>query len=204
MPFRSGALTARRYRVTDELPATFARTATMAMRRHAWRPVNDERGERESFGWVNPRKLLQPDIIWEEVVDGNLAFLAVRRDRKAFNKTLYKARREVVFEEAMAERKLQRLTRQQRLALEEQLAIDMLREVSPAIAFTEVVWDLNTGDFYMGATSRTLCERISDLFTSTFDLRLAPQFPALWGYAAMSEQGLEENFDAAASAAAGS
>jgi hypothetical protein len=201
MPFRSGALSIRRYRLAEPLPAAFARTATMSLRRGSWRPVDDDRGERESFGWVNPRRLLERDLVWEDCVDGNLAFLAVRRDRKAFSKVLYRARRDELFRATLKEKGQARLSRQQRLALEEQLTIEMLKEVSPVIAFTEMVWDLHTGDFYIGATGKALCERIMDLFATTFDGRLMPQFPALWGHAAMCEQGLEENYDAATAAA---
>lgn len=202
MPFRSGSMSVRRYAVQDEVPAAFARTATMALRRYVWRPIDADRGERESFGWVNPRRPLEAELLWEDCLDGNLAFLAVRRDRKSFNKTLFRARREELFAKTKREKGMERLTRQHRIALEEQLTVQMLREVTPAVAFTELVWDLNTGDVLMGATGKSLCERIADLFHSTFDLRLGARFPALVGYGFMSQQGLEENFDAANAALA--
>jgi len=202
MPFRSGALSVRRYVVQGELSASFERTATMAIRRYEYRPIDDERAERESFGWVNPRNLLAERFLWEDVVDGNLAFLAVRRDRKTFNKMLFQARRLDLYERTRKERGLERLTRQHRLALDEQLTVQMLKEVTPTIAFTEMAWDLHTGDVYIGATGQALCERIVELFHSTFDIRLAPQFPSIWGYDAMCAQGLEENYDAANAALA--
>lgn len=195
MPFRSGTLSVRRYVVQSELPATFARTATMAVRRYEFHPINADRGERESFGWVNPRAPLGAQFAWEDLVDGNLAFLAVRRDRKSFNKVIFKARLAELSEQTRRAKGIERLTRQHRLALEEQLTVQMLKEVTPATAFTELVWDLNTGDVFIGATSKSLCERITELFASTFDLRVAPQFPALLGYAWMAEQGLEDQFE---------
>lgn len=200
MPFRSGALSVRSYIVQDEMPAAFQRTATMAIRRYAYRPIDPERGEREAFGWVNPRDPLADQFVWEDLVDGNLVFLAVRRDRKTFNKVLYRARRERMFLDTKREKGVERLTRQHRIALEEQLTIQMLQEVTPTIAFTELVWDLNTGDVFIGATGKSLCERIADLFASTFDARLAARFPALTGYARIAEQGLEENFALATTA----
>lgn len=194
-------MTVRRYRLAEELPAALLRTATMALRRDAHKPVQDDKGERESFGWVNPRDLLDSELVWEDMVDGNLAYLAARLDRKTFNRQLFRARLERRFAEVREEKGVSRLTRQHRLALQEELTIQMLKEVTPSIAFTELVWDLNTGQVYVGATSRATCERICDLFTKTFDLRLQPLFPALVGYAMMTEQGLEENFDAASAKA---
>lgn len=201
MPFRSGTLSARQYVIVGEVPEAFVRTATMALRRYAFRPIDADRGEREAFGWVNPRRPLDDRYTWEDVVDGPLAFLAVRRDRKSFNKVLFKARRDEAFARVKKEKGLERLTRQHRVAIEEELTIQMLREVTPATAFTELVWDMNSGDVLIGATGKALCERITELFTSTFDLRLAPQFPALLGHAFMTEQGLEENFHLANAAA---
>ncbi|MDK2973496.1 MAG: hypothetical protein PWP23_3251 [Candidatus Sumerlaeota bacterium] len=203
MPFRSGALSVRRFVVDGELPETFFRTATMAVRRYAYKPIDAERGERESFGWVNPRDVLAEKFEWEDLVDGNLVLLGVRRDRKAFNKVLYKARRDRLFADVRRERAIERLSRQNRLAIEEELTVRMLSEVTPTISFTELVWDLNTGDVFVGATSKALCERLAELFASTFDLTLVPRFPSMMGYEFMAQQGLEENFHAATAAVAG-
>jgi hypothetical protein len=194
MPFRSGSLSVRRYAVTSDRPEALDKTATMAIRRHAWRPIDARRGERESFGWVNPRRLLADEFEWHDVTDGHLAFLAVRRDRKTFSRALFLARREEIFAQVKKEKGLTRLTRQHRLALEEELTIKMLAETTPTTAITELVWDMNTGEVFIGATGKSLCERIADLFASTFDLKLAPQFPALRGFRMLSEQGLEDDF----------
>ncbi len=203
MPFRSGSLSVRRYVLQSDPPATFDRTATMALRRYAWRPIDAERGERESFGWVNPRHPLDEQFVWEDLIDGNLVFLSVRRDRKSFSKVLFKARRDELFAAVRKERSLERLTRQHRIALEEELTIKMLKEVTPSVSFTELIWDRNTGEVFIGATGKALCERITDLFAGTFDIRLAPQFPALLGYSFMAEQGLEDQFDMANAMASG-
>ncbi|MCB2154992.1 recombination-associated protein RdgC [bacterium] len=202
MPLRTGSISARRYVLQKELPETFARTATMAIRRYAYKPINADRGEKESFGWVNPRAPLEERFTWEDLVDGHLVFLAVRRDRKSFSKVLFRARRDQRMEQIREERSLSRITRQHRLAIEEELTIQMLKETSPTVAFTELVWDMNTGEVFLAATGNALCERITDLFTSTFDVRLSPQFPALMGFDYMAAQGLEENFDRANAALA--
>lgn len=200
MPFRSGSLSARRFLVQGEVSAAFDRTATMALRRYAWKPINEERAERESFGWIDPRHPLAESLTWEDLQDGPLIFLSIRRDRKAFSKVLFMARLQERIEQVQKEKGLQRLTRQHRLALQEELTIIMLKETSATSGFTELVWDRNTNEVFLTATSTTLCERISELFMSTFELKLIPQFPALKGYAVLCEQGLEEGFDAATAA----
>lgn len=201
MPFRSGGLSVRRYLVLGEVPKTLPQTATLAMRRYTFRPINEERGEKESFGWVNPRQLLAENFTYEEIVDGPHMLLGVRRDRKNFSQVLFRARREELIEDTKKERKLQKISRQQRLALEEQLTIQMLRETSPQSSFSELVWDMNSNIVLMGATSNTLCERVQEVFEATFDLKLRPMYPALIGADFIAAQGLEAEYFQATEAA---
>jgi len=201
MPFRTGSLSTRRYAVLGEVSPTLSKTATLAIRRYVWRPIDEQRGERESFGWVNPRRLLEPQFTFEDIVDGPYMLLGVRRDRKAFSPVIFKARRDELIEEVKAERKIQKVSRQQRIALEEQLTVEMLKETSPTSAFAELVWDMNSGIVLMGATSNALCERIQETFEATFDLKLRPIFPALIGAQYIAAQGLEEEFHLASAEA---
>ena len=133
--------------------------------------------------------------------DGALMRLVVRRDRKSVDRTLFKARLATLMEETRRAKKIERLTRQHRLALEDQLMAEMLREVTPTTSWTEVVWDTGTGDVLVGSASKSVCERITELFASSFDVRVAPQFPALLGWAWMAEQGLEDQFEVVGSGA---
>jgi len=194
MPFNAGALSVRRFAVLGEIPRTFEQTATLAMRRYAWRAIDSSRGERESFGWVNPRSVLDDSFTFEDVYTRPYLYLGVRRDRKAFSPVLFRARRERRFEDVKSERKLQKLTRQHRLAVEEELTVEMLKETSPQSSFAELVWDQNSNTVLMGATSNTLCERIQEIFEATFDLKMRPTFPALTGAQFIASQGLEHEY----------
>jgi recombination associated protein RdgC len=200
MPFRSGGLSVRRYLVLEEIPKTLPQTATLAIRRYGWRPIDDSRGEKESFGWVNPRNILAEQFTYDQIVDGGYMLLGTRRDKKAFSQVLFRARRQELFEETKKERKLQKLSRQQRIALEEQLTIEMLKETSAQSAFSELVWDMNSNIVYMGATSNPLCERMQELFEATFDIKLRPLYPAIIGARYIAQQGLEEEFHLASAA----
>lgn len=200
MPFQSGGLSVRRYTVLEEIPKSLAQTATLAIRRYVFRPIDDSRGEKESFGWVNPRNVLQQSFTYDDIVDGPHMLLGVRRDKKSFSPTLFKARRRELFEETKQQRKLQKLSRQQRIALEEQLTIEMLKETSPQSAFAEIVWDMNSNIVLMGATATALCERIQEMFEATFNLKLRVVYPALVGAQYIAQQGLEEEFALASAA----
>lgn len=201
MPFMTGSLSIRRYSVIDDVPKELPQTATLAMRRYTFRPIDEERGEKESFGWVNPRSILDETFTFEEVFISPYVYLGVRRDRKTFSPTIFKARRDRKYGKVRKEKKLERLSRQHRLALDEELTIEMLKETSPQSAFNELVWDMNTHIIYMGATSNALCERIQELFEATFDLKLRPMYPALAGAEFIMSQGLEDEYHLASAAA---
>ena len=202
MPFQLGSITARRYRVVGEVSIELSRTATIALRGRAWRPIDPSRGEKESIGWVNPRNVLAETFSYEEVmISHNLMLLGFRRDRKAFNKTLFRARRQALIRRVMAEKKLEKISKQQRIALEEQLAIEMLTETSPVSAFYELIWDLNSGIVLMGAASNALCEKIGEHFEATFDLKLHPIFPAIVGGQFIANNSLDEEYGLATAAA---
>jgi len=194
MGFRAGSLTVRRYAVLGEVPESLARTATNSLKRYVFKPIDDSRGEKESFGWVNPRRFLDKSFAWEDLVDGHLAFMALRRDRKSFSPVLFRARRDERIERIRTEKKIAKISRQQRLALEEELTVEMLKETSPQSSFSEIVWDLNSNLVLMGAASNTLCERIQEVFEATFDLKLRPMFPALIGGEYIAAQGLEQEY----------
>lgn len=194
MPFLAGALSARRYMVTDTVPTDIQQTATLALRRYSFRPIDDARGEKESTGWVNPRHVLDDTFSFEDVFVTPYMYLGIRRDRKSFSPVLFRARRELRYGVVKKEKKIEKLSRQHRMALDEELTIEMLKETSPASTFSELVWDMNTNVVYMGATSNALCERIQEMFEATFDLKLRPLFPALIGADFILRQGLEEEY----------
>ena len=170
MSFERGSISFRAYSVIEPPADAMDRTATMAVRRYAFRPINDERGERESFGWIDLRQPLNDRPVWEEMREGHLMVLGVRKDTKAFSQFLYKARFEARVERIKEEKGLERITRQHLLAIQEELTIQMLKETSPTTSTVEVIWDRNTGEVLIGCASNAMCERIVELFKATFDV----------------------------------
>lgn len=195
MAFQEGGVSVRRFMVLGEPSAELNLVANVSLRRDFWKPIDAGRGEKESFGWVNPRDLLAEEFSWDDVqVTEGVVFLGVRVDRKSFSPVLFKAR----FRDRMAhvreERRIERLSKAQRLALKEELTQQMLAETSPKSTFAELLWEMNSGIVLIGGAGSALCERIADLFHRTFDLRLRPIFPALMGGEFIASQGLEKEF----------
>ena len=201
MAFLTGGISTRRYILMEPPPPQLEKTATLAIRRYSWRAIDDSRGERESFGWVNPRRILDPMFTWDDVLISPYVLLGVRRDRKAFSPVIFRARRDEKLGIVKKEKKIEKISRQHRIAIEEELTVEMLKETSPQSAFSELVWDLNSNLVYIGATGNAACERIQEIFEATFDVKIRPMFPALTAAEYIAVQGLEEEFQLANAAA---
>lgn len=149
------------------------------LRRYSFRAIDPARGERQAAGWVDP--LAPCDFIGADVslLDGSYLFLGFRRDRKAPNRIMLRERIKNEMARVKRESGVARLSRQQRVAIEEQETVKLLAETSATTAVTEVVLNTNTGTLLIGAASRALCERIVDFIVETFDIRPKWQHPAL-------------------------
>jgi len=157
------------YRVIGDLCPEFPQLATTAMRRYSFQPVNDERGERESFGWVNPRALLASKWSYDDLVDGALVRLCIRHDRKSLSPRLLKAR--VAQEIARHETTKGKLAPHYRLQVAEEIELAMLRQTSAASSFYDLLWDMSAEIVVVSAPAGAQA-RIAEFFDATFDLKL--------------------------------
>ncbi len=177
MPFSSGTITATRYRASDPCPPDAAKKFTPEMNRQGWRPIQADKGEMQSFGWVDPRNPLSTRLDWDRQTLGAYLFLMVRIDRKSLPAALLKAHVREALRALAKEKKGRQIPRAERRALEEKVAADLLRQVSPSVAFYEAVWNTATGDVYFAAASRFANDVFNDLFVSTFSLDLLAACP---------------------------
>ena len=169
MPIQSGSLSITRYRVLSELSPSFAHN--LALRRYSYRPIDDSRGEAYSYEWVNPYNILEaPD--WDQINDSGLALLTIRNDKKDIPAPLFKALLAKEFEDRKAKLNLDMLSRQQRLAIAEELRIKLLKSTSPNTCTYEALWDIPNRMIYIATPPGTNCDRIYDLIVATFDLQL--------------------------------
>lgn len=204
MGFEKGTATVRRYQVLGEIPEELPLTATVALRRHKWRPIDDRKGEGKSQGWVNPRNLLGEEITWEDLlVHDGLIFLGFRVDKKSYSKVLFNARLEVKKAIVREEKKAEKISKNQIAALKEELNIEMLKETSPRSAFTELIWEMNSNIVLMSSTVNSNCDEIAETFRNTFDLQLKPLFPSVIGSEFITREGLTQEFALATGAQGG-
>ncbi len=177
MPFTSGTLSATAYRTGTPCPSDARERFKRSLHRHAFKPIDAEKGETQSIGWADPRNILSPSLSWDHLTVGPYLFLGLRVDRKTIPSMLLKARVREALRELAKEKKVQRISRTEKKAVEERIAGELLRQASPSVAVCEAVWNTASGEVFFAASSRGVNEAFVELFAQTFDIELLPNHP---------------------------
>jgi hypothetical protein len=179
MPIIAGTLTARFWRVLDALPANFKELAERNLPRHAFKPIDVERGELQSSGWVNIRQVLDARLTLDKVMVRDTLLVGLRQDRLAINQRLFRAQLAQEIGKKLREVKRDRLTQEERVVMEDKVRMDLIRRTMPATSIYEAAWHMPSGLVAFSSTGERLCGVFSDLFTETFQVSIQAQFPYL-------------------------
>jgi hypothetical protein len=189
MPLTSGSLSARVWRVLDPLPPNFAEMFERNLSRHGFRPIDPEKGELQSIGWVNIRQPLDSRLTMEKVLVRNHILLGLRLDKLSINQRIFRATLAQEIAKAVREKKRDSLSSEERLVLEDKVRLDLIKRTQPATTIHEVAWKLESGQVWFTASSQRLAGIFSDLFAETFQVTIEPQLPFLRARAWAERQG---------------
>jgi hypothetical protein len=179
MPITTGSLSCRCFRAKKRPPADYRDTFPLQIKRNRFQPPKTDRGEMRSIGWVDPRNILSSQVDLSRVLlDGQL-ILALRVDTISLCKPIYQARLRQELSRAGKELQAERLTRDQRAAIEEKLQMDMAKEQTPSTAIREMAWNLKTSEVIFTATGDKACLEFQEIFIETFDVEIEPRVPFL-------------------------
>lgn len=177
MPISKGALSCRLYRLREDLPADYTEKFPLQLKRFWFKEIDPKSGEDRSTGWSHPRQILDPEADWDALHFHPWVVLGLRRDRKALNAVMFRARKEQAVLKALADQERKKLTKQERKAIEEQVRMDMLAVQTPATTIYEASWNLSSGLVIFAASSAAANTLFCDLFEETFGLYLWPMLP---------------------------
>jgi hypothetical protein len=173
-PLTQGSATIREFFVEGELPANWRQAFEVPLSRYAFRPIDIDKGDTRTAGWVNPRQVLDTDVSLDKLKVGPWVVLALRQDRLALNARLFRARVDLAMKEAATKAKKTQLTKNERHAVEEEVKLSMLRQQSPSTQIIEAAWHPDDGICLVAAASESITLIFSDLFVATFGLTLVP------------------------------
>lgn len=179
MPLTAGTLSTRTWRILDQLPPNFKDVFERNLQRHAFKPIDPERGELQAMGWVNIRQMLDANLSLHKVLFGNLILLALRLDKLSINQRLFRALLAQEIGKLIREKGREKLSREEKLVIEDKIRLDLIKRTQPATAVYEMAWHMESGVVFFGATGERLNMAFADLFTETFQVAIEPQFPFL-------------------------
>lgn len=138
--------------------------------RCSFKPVNDELGEREKIGWVNPLNILSSDVnVAKSEFAQDLYVFMVRRDKKTLPPAILKARNAEAIKEARQGRGGRKLAKEEVVEIKERIADKLQRETSATTAIVDMIWNVDDGILLVGSTGRA-AEAPVDLFTEATGL----------------------------------
>jgi DNA recombination-dependent growth factor C len=176
MPFLSGSISFREYKVEGSFPPNYRKTFEESLERYKFTPPRPAHLEMRSIGWVNPRNLLNDELIFPHLLIADYMFLALRVDRLSLNIKLFKAQLKERMTAKAKEIGKKRLSKADREAMTEALKREILEKTSPTTNIYEAVWHLEKKRVFFGSSSEKLNAEFADIFEECFDLALIPLF----------------------------
>ena len=192
MPLTAGSLTARIWRALDPLPPNFKEMFERNLQRHAFKPIDPERGELQAMGWVNIRQMLDSRLNLHKVLVRNTILLSLRVDKLAINQKMFRALLAEEIAKQLREKERKDLSREERLVIEDKVRLDLIKRTQPLTATYEAAWHLESGLVFFGSSGEKLNMAFSDLFSETFQVSIEPQFPFLRAQRWAERQGVSQ------------
>jgi len=159
MPLTAGSLTTRIWRVLDPLPPNFKEIFERNLQRHAFKPIDPERGELSALGWVNIRQMLDSRLNLEKCWCATRSCCPCAWTGLAINQKLFRALLAEEIAKQLRERGREGLSREERLVIEDKVRLDLIKRTQPATATYDVAWHLEkrAGFFSAPAASGSTC-----------------------------------------------
>lgn len=174
MPFDQGSFTFRVCRLPQNLPED----ALKAFQKKALKNVDDV-GEEPLFGWVSGRNLLESTIDENTAMVGeNYLHLCLCQAQRKVPSSLLKAKVKMAELLKQAELQADRLPRNERKKIKEDVAKELLPHMPPSLGGVWFVIDRNEQLLYVTAASQKPLELFLGLFSQTIGFEPVPVTPA--------------------------
>lgn len=134
----------------------------------------DQSPKAERLGWVRPLTPQDAETIsdgdfWDvsDCVVSSGVLLRMRHERRKVPSTLL----QMIYKQKLAEHQLDTgkpMNRTERQKLKQDLANELLKRTLPHITFIDALWKTEDKELYIFNSSKTMCERLLQLFGETF------------------------------------
>jgi DNA recombination-dependent growth factor C len=175
MSLTSTSASITRFRVFGEL-AKPLETVLSGLEKFNIDRTIDENDAEERFGWTNTETPYSPEFEGRFTI-GSFFVFSLRVDKKTVPGKLVQQKINEVLSRKLEEREGQALSKAQIRETKAQVK-QMLISNAPFVPnIYDLFWDYETATIYLLSTSKSVCEKMEDIFSKSFGLRLVQLFP---------------------------
>lgn len=175
MGLTKGAVTFSRYRVIGDLPDNLPDFIDTKLKRFAFR--NTLSDEEKSIGWTSIGNVLDTKFEYANYSLATYIIFSLRIDRKVIPPSLLKIRVLEAEREYMADKGTDKIYRQDRRDIKENVRAELMRNTSPIPSFHEVCWSPSQGWLLFGSLPEKIQVDFEEFFKQTFELKLINFIP---------------------------
>ena len=176
MGLLKGNLTFSRYRVPGDLPNEFSSFVNRQIRKFAFQEFETE-SEETSMGWTSIDNVLDTKFEFANYALGDYLIFSLRMDKKSVPPALLKLKAGEAERAFLAEKKQERLYKEQRKQIAESVRLNLLSKALPVPSFFDVCWCISKKWLIFGSHSEKVNDPFAKLFERTFQAKLEPFIP---------------------------
>lgn len=183
-----GSISYSLFFVDGEIPKGFSDSFMERIEEFRFQELSAESEDDFTTGWTVVGDMLDLDFTKTKVFRNEYLCLSLRVDKWSLPGALLKARIQQRGEDHMREFEKAKLLRSEKEQIREAVTREMKGQTLPSASLVDMVWNLEKGHVRFWTQSSTRVELFTELFESTFELRLVPTGP----YVATLHVGLDD------------
>lgn len=173
--FGSGNFT--RFMVEEDPPEDYLEIFPQKIVRFAFHALDETSDDERSTGWVNILDMFDSGFAGMEYFKDPCIALSWRVDtRNVPSRALMQYCREAE-EKIKAAEELEHIPKRRRQEIKDGVRTKLLKRAIPRSNTYDMIWNLQSGIVFFGATSNKLCDEFAEYFLMTFGLHLKTVFP---------------------------
>ncbi len=165
-----------RYAVEGGLPEKFWDFAAEHIARYSFRDIDDT-FEEYFIGWVAVDNMFDSSFAGASYAVGDYVVLAMRIDERRVSPTLLQKYCRKEEERLKKEKQLPRLSRSQRVAIREDVRLQLVKKSMPAASVYDLCWNLAESTLIFFSTNPKAQSALEDFFRECFGLTIILQVP---------------------------
>jgi recombination associated protein RdgC len=175
MSLTSTSASITRFRVFGELAKPLETVLSGLEKFSIDRPI-DENDAEERSGWTSAKTPYVPEFEGSFTI-GSFFVFALRVDKKTVPSKLVQQKINEVLKKKMEEREGRALSKAEIRETKAQVKQMLISNAAFVPNIYDVFWDYEAASLYLLSTSKSVCEKMEDIFSKSFGLRLVQLFP---------------------------